>query len=375
MKQIEIDKFIKKTIRPDIQEKEVYQIPLPGNFVRLDAMESPYGLPDHVKNAIANSIKKISFNRYPNLADSIAVNQLKFSIRENFHIPHEAQIIFGNGSDELINLIIQSCCSPGDVVMSPWPSFVYFEIASKINHAVFVKVPLNQDLQLDLSAMLKAIEEFKPKVIFLAFPNNPTGGLWPRDAVLKILEKSTGLVVLDEAYQPFAKQTWISDVMHINNAIILRTLSKIGLAGLRFGYLIGHAQWLEQIDKVRPPYNMNVLTQTALSTILNYRIALDIQTTEILNARSKLVHALSKITELHVFPSHGNFVLVRFSREINANEIYFLLIKKNILVRNFSSTHPLLDNCFRISVGTHEENSFLISTLEKIIDSKRVLCV
>ncbi len=366
MKDTNIDQFIKKTIRFDIQKQDTYPMSFDGDFIKLDAMESPYELPNHVMAEIANSIKKISLNRYP-VSSGKPIEELKSAIRESFEIPDEAEMIFGNGSDELISLIIQSCCSPGDFIISPWPSFIYFEIAAKIHHTVLVKVSLQQDLQIDLLAMLKAIREFKPKVIFLALPNNPTGGLWSRDTVIEILNQAPGLVVLDEAYQAFTKQTWMQDIMQFDNVLILRTLSKIGFAGLRFGYLTGPAQWLEQINKVRPPYNMSTLTQTVLSTVLNHRSFINVHISAILNARNWLISSLRRLSGLYIFPTYGNFVLVRFSQEINADEIYIFLRKKNILVRNFSKYHPLLDNCLRISVGTSEDNALFIKVLEEIM--------
>ncbi|UOF93597.1 MAG: histidinol-phosphate transaminase [Bordetella sp.] len=362
-----INKIVKETIRSDIQLQSVYSISNADNkCIKLDAMESPYQLPDFVKKEIADIVFQTPINRYPGVMDN-TIFELKSKIKENFNVPEGAEVIFGNGSDELINLIIQASCSPGDTIISPWPSFTYFNIAAKIHHASFIGVSLDKNLNLDLDSMLDAISKYSPKVVFLAIPNNPTGGLWSKNSIQTIVENAPGLVVLDEAYQPFTTHTWMPYVTQLDNVVVLRTLSKIGLAGLRVGYLSGRIQWLEQINKVRPPYNMNVLTISVLFTLLKYRSVIDAQTAKSLIERKLLACALSKLPGIHVFPSEGNFILFRFSGKKSANEIYNLLLNKKILIKNFSGMHPLLDNCLRVSVGTPEENLIFVNTLNEII--------
>lgn len=358
-----IDERIAATIRADIHALAAYPVSAANGYIKLDAMECPYELPDAVRDAIAEAVRQTPLNRYPQ-AD---MAELTAAVKRSFAIPEQAGVLFGNGSDELIHLIIQSCCAPGDVVMSPWPSFVYFDMAARFNHARFIGVPLNAELQLDLPAMLAAIREHRPKVIFLALPNNPTGSLWPDDAVQAILDCAPGLVVLDEAYQPFTTHTWMPRAAQLSNAVVLRTVSKIGLAGLRFGYLAGPAQWLEHIDKVRPPYNLNVLTQAVLLSVLRHQSVLDAQTAQVLAARKPLADALANLPDVKVFPSEGNFVLARFSGKIDGNAVHLSLKTRKILVRNFSNAHPLLRDCLRISVGTPAENTALITALTEIL--------
>ncbi|CAM3801157.1 histidinol-phosphate transaminase [Bordetella tumulicola] len=354
------------TVRADIRALNAYPVPpaLAGG-IKLDAMECPYELPESVRDEIARAVRDTALNRYP-AGDTQA---LAHDVRHAFDIPAESSLLFGNGSDELIHLIVQACCEPGDIVLSPWPSFVYFDMAARFDHARFVGVPLTADLQCDLPAMLQAIDQHRPKVIFLALPNNPTGGLWPDEAVRAIIDAAPGLVVLDEAYQPFADHTWMSRLPALPQAVILRTVSKIGLAGLRFGYLAGHADWIAQFDKVRPPYNLNVLTQAALRAVLRHKAVLDGQAAQLCVDRALLAAALADLPGVTVYPSAGNFVLARFSGELDGNAVHLALKTRKILVKNFSSAHPLLANCLRISIGTPAENTALLSTLQDILCS------
>ena len=353
------------TVRADIQALSAYPVPPAAGGIKLDAMECPYELPDAVRDDIARAVRDTALNRYP-AGDT---HELAQDVRQAFGIPAESGLLFGNGSDELIHLIVQACCEPGDTVLSPWPSFVYFDMAARFDHARFVGVPLTADLQLDLSAMLQAIAQHRPKVVFLALPNNPTGGLWPDAAVQTILDAAPGLVVLDEAYQPFANHTWMTRLPALSNAVILRTVSKIGLAGLRFGYLSGHPDWIAQFDKVRPPYNLNVLTQAALRVVLRHKAVLDQQAAQLRADREPLAAALADLPGVTVFPSSGNFILVRFSGQLDGNTVHLALKTRKILVKNFSGAHPLLANCLRISIGTPTENAALLSALQDILRS------
>ena len=272
-------------------------------------------------------------------------------MRAAFGVPDAAGLLFGNGSDELIHIAIQACCAPGDVVLSPWPSFVYFDMAARFDHARFVGVPLTEDLSLDLPAMLAAIREHQPKLVFLAVPNNPTGGLWPAEQVQAVIDAAPGLVVIDEAYQPFADGTWMPRVLDLPNVVVMRTVSKIGLAGLRFGYLAGSPDWIAELNKVRPPYNLDVLTQAALLAVLRHKPVLDEQAARLRADRGPLAAALAALPGTRVFPSAGNFVLARFSGKMDGNAVHLALKTRKILVRNFSGAHPLLADCLRISVG------------------------
>jgi len=356
---------IAATVRDDIRALAAYPVPPAADGIKLDAMECPYGLPDAVRDDIARAVRNTALNRYPP-GDTAA---LADDVRRAFGIPPQAGLLFGNGSDELIHLIVQACCQPGDTVLSPWPSFVYFDMAARFDHARFVGVPLTADLQLDLPAMLQAIEHHRPKVVFLALPNNPTGGLWPDAAVQAILDAAPGLVVLDEAYQPFAGHTWMPRLPGLPQAVVLRTVSKIGLAGLRFGYLAGHPDWIAQFDKVRPPYNLNVLTQAALRAVLRHKPVLDGQAARLRADREPLAAGLAALPGVTVYSSAGNFLLARFSGQPGGNAVHLALKTRKILVKNFSGAHPLLADCLRISVGTPDENRALLRALKDILST------
>ncbi|AGF48748.1 histidinol-phosphate transaminase [Candidatus Kinetoplastidibacterium galati] len=358
--------LIKVTVREDIQRINAYPVSKSANYIKLDAMESPYDLPKDILEHVINNLRKVHLNRYPSTDKS----QLIQTIKEKFNIPCEADLLFGNGSDELIHLIIQSCCRPGDVVLSPSPSFVFFEMASQFNHAKFVKVDLTEDLQLDTNKMLESIKQHSPKIIFLAMPNNPTGGLWDDDDVLSIINMAPGLVIIDEAYYAFNKKSWMSRLNELKNVLILRTVSKIGLAGIRFGYLAGHHEWISQINKIRPPYNINTLTESVILSVLDKKHILDEHSSKILLNRNKLSESLKKLDHVKVYESYGNFILIKFDSNVSATNVFNELKFSNILVKDMSTSHTLLSNCLRLSVGTDSENELLIETISKIISKK-----
>jgi len=352
-----------RTIRADVQALTAYAVGHVPNAVKLDAMECPYPLPEQVRDEIAQVVREVALNRYPG-GD---LNAFHARLRIAFGIPAAAQVMCGNGSDELIHLIVQACCAPGDVVLSPAPSFVYFDMAARFNHACPVAVALNADLTLNLPAMLAAIQAHQPKVIFLAMPNNPTGGSWSVDDVQAMIDAAPGLVVIDEAYQPFTDHTWMPRVLDYANVVVMRTVSKIGLAGLRFGYVAGDPAWIAQFDKVRPPYNIGVLTQAVLDVVLRHKSILDDQAAHLRAAREPLARALAQLPGTTVYPSCGNFVLVRFGGALTGDEVHRALVQRSILVRNFGHSHPLLEHCLRISIGTPQENDLLLGALREIL--------
>ncbi|AKP87735.1 histidinol-phosphate transaminase [Achromobacter ruhlandii] len=353
------------TIRPDIRELTAYPVAHAEGCIKLDAMESPYELPEAVRDDLARVLRDTPLNRYP-AAD---LSELRQAVKAAFGVPADAGVLFGNGSDELIHIVVQACCNPGEVVLAPWPSFVYFDMAARFDHARFVGVPLTEDLSLDLPAMLAAIREHQPKVVFLAVPNNPTGGAWSDADMAAIIAAAPGLVVVDEAYQPFTDRSWMPRLLDAPNVVVMRTVSKIGLAGLRFGYLAGHPDWVAELDKVRPPYNLDVLTQAALLTVLRHKPVLDQQAARLRADREPLAAALAALPGVRVFPSAANFVLARFSGKLDGNAVHLALKQRKILVRNFSNAHPLLAGCLRISVGSPDENAALLSALQDILSA------
>jgi histidinol-phosphate aminotransferase len=257
-------------------------------------------------------------------------------------------------------VVIQACARSGSTVLAPWPGFVMYELSAQFDGCRFVGVPLASDFSLDRSAMLGAIAEHRPAVIFLAHPNNPTGNLFDRAAIAAILEAAPGLVVMDEAYLPFAQDTWLPALPAHPNMLVLRTLSKLGLAGLRLGYLCGHPAWINEFDKVRPPYNVNVLTLAAVDLLLDHLDELDGQAARIRAERGRLLAALHGMRGVTAFDSAANFILLRVA---DSDRVFAGLKSRGILIKNVSRMHALLAGCLRTTVGTAAENDAFLAAL------------
>jgi histidinol-phosphate aminotransferase len=309
---------------------------------------------------LGNRLGRTPLNRYP-LSDP---KGFKERLARAMGVPEGMQLMLGNGSDELIHLVIQACARPDAVVLAPWPGFVMYELSARFNHCRFVGVPLAPDFTLDADALLAAIETHRPAVVFVSHPNNPTGNLFDRAVVERALAACTGLVVIDEAYLPFAQDTWMPQLPRLGNMLVLRTLSKLGLAGLRLGYLAGHPDWIAQFEKVRPPYNVNVLTLAAAELMLENLPILDAQAATLRAERARLAAALGDTPGVVAFPSAANFILFRVQRP---DRIFAALKERGILVKNVARMHPLLDGCLRVTVGTAAENQAFIKALRAAI--------
>jgi histidinol-phosphate aminotransferase len=344
-------------IRDDVRAIAAYAVPDASGLVKLDAMENPYVLPDALARTLGERLAGVALNRYPP-ADPRA---LKAKLAARLGVPQGMAVMLGNGSDELIHLMIQACARPGAAVCAPWPGFVMIELSAKFDGCRFVGVPLREDFSLDADAMFAAIDEHRPAVTFVAYPNNPTGNLFDRDAIASIIAAAApGIVVLDEAYLPFARDTWMPQLVRFPNLLVLRTLSKLGLAGIRLGYLSGHPAFIEQFDKLRPPYNVNVLTLAAADLLLDHLDALDAQAATIRADRERLLAALRAIPEVTAFDSAANFILFRVA---DADRTFSGLKSRGILIKNVSRAHPLLAGCLRVTVGTLVENDTFLAAL------------
>jgi histidinol-phosphate aminotransferase len=242
-----------------------------------------------------------------------------------------------------------------------------YEMSTRLAGSRFVGVPLANDFNLDLPAMLAAIDEHQPAVVFLAYPNNPTGNCFSREAIETILSRAPGLVVLDEAYQPFALDTWMSALAQWPNLIVMRTLSKLGLAGLRLGYMAAATHWLVEFDKVRPPYNVGVLNEIAAEFALEHLDVLDAQAAQLRQARASLTKALRGLAVTQVFDSRANFILIRVT---DSAATHARLRECGILVKDVGRMHPLLANCLRLTVGTPAENSALVDALRLVLSER-----
>jgi histidinol-phosphate aminotransferase len=352
--------LVEQIIRPEILRLSPYHVPSSSGMIKLDAMENPYSLPETLQEEIAQLVTTISANRYP---DSNSVS-LKSSLRETMEIPMGMDIMLGNGSDEIIQIIALALARPGAVLMSVEPAFVMFRMIATYSNMEYIGVPLKADFSLDLDLMLDAITKHQPAIIFIAYPNNPTGNLFDVEAVSRIIESAPGVVVVDEAYHAFAGSSFIDKLSEYPNLLLMRTLSKLGLAGLRLGFLTGRPEWLIQLEKVRLPYNVGVLTQEVARKILQYPDILQQQVDAIKAERVVMNKYLNVLDGVEVFPSDANFILFRVNE---ASQIFLELKQRNILIKNLDGSHPLLKNCLRVTIGTPDENKQFLRALQECI--------
>lgn len=350
-------------IRPEIHQLSAYHVADADGLIKLDAMENPYTWPDELRQQWQRELAGLDVNRYPDPQ----AKALAAALRQSMSIADDMGIMLGNGSDEIIQIIAMAMSGPGRVLMSVDPGFVMYRMIAGFCGMRYVGVPLNaSDFSLDLAAMLQAIEETQPAVIFLAYPNNPTGNLFAKDDILKIINAAPGLVVIDEAYAPFTDESYIANLGQYENLVVMRTVSKMGLAGLRLGLLAGPKAWLNEFDKVRLPYNINVLTQVSVRLALENQAIFDHQTEQIRQSRSALSKALSQIDGFEVFPSEANFLLIRVEPG-RADELFLALKDLGVLIKSMHHAHPLLTDCLRITVGTDQENKQLLAALEQAL--------
>jgi histidinol-phosphate aminotransferase len=239
-------------------------------------------------------------------------------------------------------------------------------MSAKFSGMEFVGVPLTPDFALDMPAMLEAIARHRPAITYLAYPNNPTGNLFHADDVAAIIRAvgETGVVVVDEAYQPFAQASFMSRLPEFDNLIVMRTVSKLGLAGIRLGYMAAKEAILAEVDKVRPPYNINVLTEATAEFVLQHVAILDAQAAALREQREQLQLALSTLPGVQVFPSAANFLLLRVqAKGKTIDDVFANLLEHKVLVKNVGKMHTLLENCLRVTVSTPEENALFIDAL------------
>jgi histidinol-phosphate aminotransferase len=359
-----IEDRINKIIKPAILEAKAYHVPDADGFIKLDAMENPYAWPDEIKSAWSELLQQAELNRYPDAS----VSELRTRLSKTLSLPDNIAMMFGNGSDELIQIILLALNKTSNVVMAPEPTFVMYRLLSSMLELNFVGVPLNKDFSLNLPAMLEAIEKKQPAVIFIAWPNNPTGNAFDQESLEGIINAAPGLVVIDEAYHVFAQKTMMQSIQKYPNVLLMRTFSKLGLAGLRLGMLFGAPEWISELEKLRLPYNIGTLNQLSANFIIQNISLLEQQAEQIRNDREALFHAISNIGGIEAWTSEANFILFRVSG-FGANKVHSELLNNKILIKNLHGTHPLLENCLRVTVGTAEENDIFLSALNSILSS------
>jgi histidinol-phosphate aminotransferase len=347
-------------IRPEVLALSAYHVADASGMVKLDAMENPYPLPEGLAAELGTLLGAAPINRYP-AADAQA---LKDAIRRALDVPAGCDILLGNGSDEIIQLLAMAVARPGAVLASIEPTFVMFRMIATFTGMRYASCPLRADFSLDLDAVLRMLESERPALVFLPTPNNPTGNPFARADIERIAAATPGLLVVDEAYYAFGDSSFLDLPARLPNVLVMRTFSKLGMAGLRLGFLVGAPAWLAELDKLRLPYNVNVLTQVAATRLLDSYDALAAQAATLRADRSKLADALRAIPGTEVFPSDANFLLFRIA---GAAALFDGLATRGVLVKNVSRAHPLLADCLRVTVGTPAENARFVAALREAL--------
>jgi len=352
--------FIEQWLRSDIRNIDAYHVPASKDMIKLDAMESPFGVPEDLKVEFLKCIEQSEVNRYPEADPS----PLKDTLRSLMDIPDEFGILLGNGSDELIQLLALAC-SKDDLIMSFEPSFVMYELVSKYVNLEYFGVQLDSNFDINLNDALLIIEREKPKIIFIAYPNNPTGNCFDYDAIIEIIKSTNSMVILDEAYYAYSDKSFLSEISNFPNLLVLRTISKIGFAGLRLGLLIGDQETIAQLNKLRLPYNINALTQTSANFLLQDKQRIINNAQIIIEERRRLAHELSLFSKFKVYPSQTNFILVHSE---DAHSLHTALKENGILIKGFPKGSKLSD-FIRISVSEPVENNILIDAIRNYYGS------
>ncbi|WP_088284296.1 histidinol-phosphate transaminase [Ideonella sp. A 288] len=352
---------LRATIRQDVASMHGYAIQPSAGFVKLDAMENPFSLPPALQTALGERLGRVAINRYPAQCAADVVAALSSFV----DLPAGCKLMLGNGSDELIDMLSVACNVPGASILAPLPGFVMYEMSAKLRGLTFVGVPLTADFELDEGAMLSAIETHAPALTYIAYPNNPTANLFDERVVERIVAAvgaQRGLVVFDEAYQPFSSRTWMQGMAQHEHVLVMRTLSKFGLAGVRLGYLCGAAALIDEVEKVRPPYNVSALNAEAALFALEHADEYARQAAVLCAERGRLQRALAAMPGVHAFPSEANMILVRVP---DSKTAFDGMKARGVLVKHIAGLHPLLANCLRLTVGTPDENDLMIRALRE----------
>lgn len=368
-----VQNLIQTRIRQDIVSMHGYAIQDSRGMVKLDAMENPHALSPELQARLGQRLGALPLNRYPNAR----VDDLRHALAAYARMPEGCDIMLGNGSDELISLLsmavdlpaVQNPGGKAPVILAPEPGFVMYGMSAQFQGLSYVGVPLTVDFQLDEAAMLAAIRLHQPALVYLAYPNNPTAGLWNADSIARIIAwqgEQGGLVVMDEAYQPFSSRSWITPItqqpeQHAH-VLLMRTLSKFGLAGVRIGYMLGQKALIDEINKLRPPYNISILNCECALFALEHADVYRAQAQDLIEQRAVLLKALATLPGVTTWPSDANIALIRVP---DAAKTFDGMKAQGVLIKNVSKMHPLLAQCLRLTVGTAEQNRQMLAALEK----------
>lgn len=353
---------MQRVLRQDLRAMHGYAVQPSAGLVKLDTMENPFRLPPPLRAALGQRLAEVALNRYPAERGEL----LRSALAAHARMPADCDILLGNGSDELIALLALACRVPddghaGQGVLAPVPGFVMYEMSARLQRLPFVGVPLTADFALDLPAMLAAVERHRPALVYLAYPNNPSANLWDDAAIDAIIDAAPGLVVMDEAYQPFAARDSLARLARCEHVLLMRTMSKFGLAGVRIGYLIGRRPLIAELDKLRPPFNISVLNCETALFALEHVDEYARQAAVIRAERGRLQQALAGLPGVVPFASEANMILVRVP---DAAAQFAGLKARGVLVKNVAGLHPLLADCLRLTVGLPHENDQLIAALK-----------
>ena len=368
-----VNNVIQRRIRQDIVSMHGYAIQDSRGMVKLDAMENPHTLSPDLQAQLGQRLGRLALNRYP----GARVDDLRHALAAHAGMPAGYDIMLGNGSDELISLLAmaldlppaQNASGKPPVILAPEPGFVMYAMSAQFQGLAYVGVPLMADFQLDEAAMLEAIRLHQPALVYLAYPNNPTASLWNDETITRIIAlqgEQGGLVVMDEAYQPFASRSWITPItqrpeQHAH-VLLMRTLSKFGLAGVRIGYMLGQKALIDEVNKLRPPYNISILNCECALFALEHASVYQAQAADLIAQRGELLAALAKLPGVTTWPSDANIALIRVP---DAAKTFAGLKAHGVLVKNISKMHPLLSECLRLTVGTADQNRQMLAALEK----------
>jgi len=348
---------LQKLIRQDVQSMHAYAIQPSAGLVKLDAMENPHRLAPELQAQLGARLGALALNRYP----GDQTDTLRAALARHANMPDGFDIMLGNGSDELISLVAMACDVPGASILAPLPGFVMYAMSAQLQGLKFIGVDLTPDFELDGPAMLAAIRLHQPSIVYLAYPNNPTANLWDADVVEEIVQAAPGIVIMDEAYQPFSSRSYIDRIQRHSHVLLMRTMSKFGLAGARIGYMIGPRALVAEVDKVRPPYNVSVLNCEAALFALEHQAVFAAQAQALRTERARLQRELAAMPGVKAWPSDANMILVRVP---DAAKTFDGMKSHGVLVKNVSKMHPLLANCLRLTVGTEGENTQMLAALK-----------
>ena len=348
-------------IRPEIRQLSAYHVADASGLTKLDAMENPYTL-DELTGHWPEVLAAAEINRYPDPSAAV----LREKLSQVMAVPEGAATVLGNGSDELIQMLAMVVSGKDRCILSFEPGFVMYRMIAEFVGMEYVGVPLDDDFNLDMVATRAAIEKHQPAIIFIAYPNNPTANLFNEANIEEILKIAPGLVVVDEAYHPFAQSSFMSRLPEYEQLLVMRTVSKMGLAGLRLGMLAGAPALIQEVDKVRLPYNINVLTQQAACSALEHVSVLDEQAAIIRDERDLMLKALAAMEAVEVFPSRANFILFRLLG-VDAGVVFESIRVDGVLIKNMKAQAGALKNCLRVTVGKPKENATFLAALVKAL--------